>query len=366
MNRGRRAATLALTLTLTGGALAAEPRPAAPRTDVPSFRDMMTLPTPGSGPAPQPAAKPQPAPEAPPDPRADLAYGAYQRGLYIEAFNLAKARAEGPRLNAPAMTLLGELHAKGQGVPRDMKAAVGWYERASDLGDRQAMLELGLLKLRGEDGVERDPKGAVELFQAAGELNQPAALYNLALLKLQGEVTPEDAKGAAADMRAAAKLGEPDAQYAYAVLLKEGRGVEADLDQSVAWLARAAAQDQPAALVEYGIAVFNGKGIPKDEDEAARLFRRAADRGNAIGQNRLARLYAHGRGVTRDPVRAAAWHRMAAAQGLVDTWLEGYVQTLSDADRKAADALYATWSAGFGPEFAAAPAAPSPQAAGKP
>ncbi|MFD1704246.1 tetratricopeptide repeat protein [Methylopila henanensis] len=363
----RLAAALAAAAIVCGGAQGqTRPNERDPKLPVPSFKDMMILTPDGAGDptrhaAPPPPKAPGPEAAAAVDPNADLPYGAYQRGHYIEARSQALKLAEGARLNSAAMTLLGELYAKGQGVRRDMPQAMAWYERAADLGDPQAMLALGLIHVNG-DGVPKNVARAIEEFERAGELGQPAALYNLGLLRLQAG----DARAAAKAFAKAAEIGEPDAQYAYAVLLREGRGVPADPAAAASWLAKAAAQDQIAAMVEYAIALFRGVDVEKNELEAARLFRRAADRGNAIGQNRLARLYAYGRGVGRDPVRAAAWHRLASDQGLVDTWLEGFVQTLPEAQRTEAAALARSWATPFGPIPEAEAAGARTMAAPKP
>ena len=71
------------------------------------------------------------------DPNVDLVYGAYQRGLYKTAFDLATKRAQ---FNADpkAMTMLGELYANALGVKRDYAKAAEWYKRAADAGDREA------------------------------------------------------------------------------------------------------------------------------------------------------------------------------------------------------------------------------------
>lgn len=343
----------------------AAPDLARPELPIPSFRDMMRI-TPHGVPSapPEGVAEETAAPaEDPFDPNADVAFGAYQRGLYLRAYDEAKRRAEATPPDPAAMTLLGELYANGYGVSRAPETAVGWYARAAKAGDRQAMTALALARVEGFGGP-KDEKAAAALFEQAGEKNEPEALYNLAVMKFERGGAPQQAV-AARLMKRAAELGEAAAQYAYAVLLKEGRGVEKDPSASAEWMRRAAEQDDVAALVEYGIAVFQGAGVVKNEAEAARLFRRAADRGNAIGQNRLARLYAYGRGVERDPAKAAAWHALARRQGLQDPWLEGFVETLPPEEREAASRLVARWTEGFGPVARAsesdAPPSTSPQ-----
>ena len=67
--------------------------------------------------APAPAAQPQQA-------VIDLAYGAYERGYYLTAFNEATKFAA--QNDAAAMTLLGELYSQGLGVPLDDAKAALW------------------------------------------------------------------------------------------------------------------------------------------------------------------------------------------------------------------------------------------------
>ena len=50
-------------------------------------------------------------------PPADPAYGAYQRGLYLTALNLARPRAEAG--DGAAQTLMAEILSRGLGVPRN-------------------------------------------------------------------------------------------------------------------------------------------------------------------------------------------------------------------------------------------------------
>ena len=66
----------------------------------------------------------------------DFAYGAFQRGLYLTAFELALPRAESG--DPVAQTLIAELFWKGLGVARDRKKAVDWYKFAAEGGDRAA------------------------------------------------------------------------------------------------------------------------------------------------------------------------------------------------------------------------------------
>lgn len=269
----------------------------------------------------------------------DLAYGAYQRGLYVTAYREALLRLERNKADASAMTLLGELYNQGLGVKLDAKKAAEWYQLAATRGDANALAALGLMALDGR-GMDKNPtQGRTWLEQAAAK-GQPAACYNLALLLLASP-SATDLERAVALLRKAAQAEIPDAQHALGVLYLQGRGVDRDAAEAAKLFERAAQNGSSVGEVEYAILLFNGQGVPASESQAARYFRRAAAKGNAIAQNRLARLLAAGRGVPQNRIDAAAWHILAAAQGLSDPWLDSVLKDLSAEDRKRAERLAA-------------------------
>src|SRR5690349_7283312 len=69
--------------------------------------------------------------------------------------SLADVKAAAERGDASAQFRLGQLHAKGQGVPHDFVRAVEWYRTAADQGYAEAQLALGLAYRLG-NGVRRD------------------------------------------------------------------------------------------------------------------------------------------------------------------------------------------------------------------
>ena len=89
------------------------PAAAAPDKPAPAAKPKIGAAAKKPAPSPQPTATAPPA--APDDPNADLVYGAYQRGLYKTAFDLAIKRAQ-EKGDPKAMTMLGELYANAFGV----------------------------------------------------------------------------------------------------------------------------------------------------------------------------------------------------------------------------------------------------------
>jgi len=152
-------------------ARAPQPVPAVPAAAPVEARSPVEAP-PWPSPAPAPsratAFGANPSPSAGAQPREpDLAFGAFQRGHYLTAFNEAQRRASAQG-DVKAMTLLGELYSHGLGVPRDHTRAVEWYSLAADRGDREAMYALALLRFAGLGG-QRDRDAAVRLLQEAAQ-----------------------------------------------------------------------------------------------------------------------------------------------------------------------------------------------------
>ncbi len=293
----------------------------------------------------QPAKLAQPAAAA--DGDGDVAYAAFQRGLYLTAFREATKRVD-EKNDPKSMTLLGELYADGLGVPNDDKKAADWYKLAAARGDREAIFALAMFRLTGRAGAIDRNEGAKLLAEAA-KLGHVIAAYDLALLYLEGQLLPQDFTRAAELMKVAADAGNPQAQYALATFYKEGRGVKMNAQEATRLLAAAARSGYTDAEIEYGIALFNGTGVKKDERAAGEFLLKAAKKNSAPAQSRLALMYASGKGLKADPIEAARWHLIAVAGGSNDQYLEDFVRKMTPADRAAAEAKAKPWIARMQP-----------------
>jgi hypothetical protein len=276
-----------------------------------------------------------PAATAPEKPGSDVAYGAYQRGYYVTAFQEAMKRLDKNKSDVAAMTLVAEIYRDGSGVKKDPAEAARWYKLAADLGNPQAQFQLAAAALRGE-GVPEDRKLAKSMLEKAAAQGHAGAFYNLGIMAIDADI--QDFKAAAAWFRKAAEGGNMDGAYSLAVLYREGRGVPQDIKEAARWLRLAADDHIAAAEVELAIMTFNGEGVAKDEAAAAKLFLRAAVRNNPVAMNRLARLYASGRGVNKNQVEAVKWHLLARAVGLQDEFLDGVLNNLSATERAEVEA----------------------------
>lgn len=302
----------------------------------------MAIPSIAAGTAAQDAVSPlpgQPSAEnvdpkrfgAPPT---DAAYGAFQRGLYMTALNLALPRAKAG--DPAAQTLAAEILARGLGVARNEAEAAKWYQLAAEQGVPEAQFQYALLLLDGRF-VKKDEKGAYALMQASAEAGNRLAQFNFAQLLVDREPGDAGMAKAVSYYERAALAGLADAQYAMAQVYSNGVGGK-KLDQVEArrWLVLAAVQNFDTAQVELGTWLVEGRGGTRDLKAGFGWMKRAADGGNVAAQNRLAKLYMGGIGTEPNSIDAAAWYIVARRAGLNDPEMDDFLRGLTDAEQKQA------------------------------
>ncbi|MBS9722580.1 sel1 repeat family protein [Tianweitania sp. BSSL-BM11] len=267
----------------------------------------------------------------------DEAFGAYQRGLYVTARNLAEPRAE--LGDAAAQVLIAEIYSRGLGVKRDEAEAAKWYSRAAERGVTEAQFQYAMMLLDGR-GVKRDQKQAFALMEEAANSGNRLAQFNLAQMILSGdaEPTPEAVNRAVGYFEKAADQRLADAEYAMAEVYANGLGGRTK-NESIArnFLERAAKQNYDTAQLEYASWLIAGRGGERESAAGFAWMKRAAEGGNVAARNRLAKLYVAGIGVEGDPVLGAAWYLRAQRAGLRDPEMDDHLAGLTEAQLKAAE-----------------------------
>ncbi|EGB06749.1 hypothetical protein AURANDRAFT_7002, partial [Aureococcus anophagefferens] len=127
-------------------------------------------------------------------------------------------------------------------VKSDKKAAKIW-KRAVELGDVDAMRQLGVLHDLGS-GVKLDKKKAERLYRAAADRGDATSQFNLGLL-LQSKPNIEEAFRYYA---LAADQGDTDAENSLGCCYRDGEGTEVDLGKARYWFERAAAKGDELAI----------------------------------------------------------------------------------------------------------------------
>lgn len=262
---------------------------------------------------------------------ADAAYGAFQRGLYVTARNLALPRAEAG--DAAAQTLLAEIYSRGLGVAVDEAEATRWYRLAAAQEVPEAQFRYALTLLRDDLGSAEGRS----LMQAAADSGNALAMFNQAQILVTDRPGPAGQEAAFPYFLAAARRGVGDAQYAVAQYYLQGTP-PAVADDTVArlWLRRAADRGFDTAQYELGGMMLEGLGGPRDLEAGFVWTARAARAGNIAAQVQLAKLFWGGIGTAPDDIEAAGWYVLARRAGLRDSLLEDFWLGLSpDARRRA-------------------------------
>jgi localization factor PodJL len=130
---------------------------------------------------------------------------------------------------------------EGRGLPKDLSAAVHWFERAASAGLAPAQYRLGSMYEKGV-GAPRDPAAAKRWYLKAATAGNARAAHNLAVMSADPDGGEANYLEAAKWFRKAAELGVRDSQYNLAILYARGLGVDKDLGQAFLWFALAAQQ----------------------------------------------------------------------------------------------------------------------------
>ncbi len=281
----------------------------------------------------QTTADEQPATPETEEEGVDLAYGAFQRGHYLTAFELALPRAQ---LGDPAaQTLIAEIYSRGLGLPRDESEAAFWYKSGAEGGDRSAQLKYALMLLEGRH-VAPDPEKAHELMRLSADAGNSSAQFNYGQILITTQPGREGIQKALPYMTKAAEAGIADAQFALAQIYAYGTGLdEDDPYQARFWLIQAARSGFDTAQLDLAVWLIDGIGGDTDYEAGFGWMRRAANTGNVMAQNRLSHLYINAIGTRPDPIEAAKWYILSRRAGFEDAALEDFFQGLTAQEQKA-------------------------------
>lgn len=253
--------------------------------------------------------------------KVDEAYGAFQRGLYLSALNIALPKAQ--LGDAAAQTLVAELMNNGLGVRRNPTDAAFWYEQAANAGDANAQYKYALMLLTGQN-VKQDRKAADAMMRKAADGGNREAQFNIAQILVAESPGEKGLKEALPYYEKAAMQGVPDAQYALSQLYYHMDLPREKRQQARDWLLRAALAGYDTAQYDMAVWLINGVGGERDFEEGFRWMRIAANRGHVVAQNKLAKLYVNAIGTGPDPVEAAKWYVVSRKAGLADLELEDF------------------------------------------
>lgn len=263
--------------------------------------------------------------------KVDEAYGAFQRGLYLSALNIALPRAQ--LGDAASQTLVAELLNNGLGVRRNPADAAFWYEQAARAGDANAQYKYALMLLTGEN-VKQDKKAADAMMRKAAEGGSREAQFNVAQLLVAANPGEKGLQEALPFYEKAALQGVPDAQYALSQLYYHMDLPREKRQQARDWLLKAALAGYDTAQYDIALWLINGIGGERDYEAGFRWMRIAANRGHVAAQNKLAKLYVNAIGTGPDPIEATKWYVLSRKAGMADLELEDFFLGIDDKTQK--------------------------------
>ena len=155
--------------------------------------------------------------------------------------------------------------------------------RHADMGVPEAITSLGNTYRDGKLGLVKSAKKAARLYERAAELGDVDAMTNLGTLYGFGNGVKMNKKKAAKLYRMAADAGHTSALVLLGGLMHQKK----DFSESVRLFGLAAARGSSIALYNLADIYQYGKGVPKDLDEARRLFVLAAAKGRTEAETRL-------------------------------------------------------------------------------
>ncbi|HTT96570.1 MAG TPA: hypothetical protein VMF58_00860 [Rhizomicrobium sp.] len=147
----------------------------------------------------------------------DKGVAAYDAKNYEEAFKIFESIDD---RDVAAMRNVALMLRKGQGTPKDPKAAEDMYARAATGGLATAAADLGEMLLKGEAG-EPDPKAALPWLMGAAEAGHPVAALEAGEIVEAGTAGPKDIATARKLYQIAADAGMEEARKRLSALPAE-------------------------------------------------------------------------------------------------------------------------------------------------
>lgn len=171
----------------------------------------------------------------------------------------------------------------------DKQKARIYYEKASDAGCADAMLNLGTMYNSG-DGVTKDTHKALMLTEKAANAGNAVAQQNMFVLLRESDPTR-----AISYLRKSAEQGHANAMRDLGVMTMTGQmGISVDVNKALQLEKGAAEKGNNVAMHDLGYFYANGLGVKKDLDKAAIYFYKGSKAGNQKARTGMSDCYKAG------------------------------------------------------------------------
>lgn len=215
-----------------------------------------------------------------------------------------------------------ECYEQGRGIKADFAKAMQFYRKAASFGHTEAMIQLGLILLKGLLAQQPSPREGISWLKRALQQScnvDPSILHELGLaLETPGVSLIPDEEFAFQLFARAAELGYAPSQYKLGLAYEQGiLGCPVDPQSSIHWYKEAAEQGDPEAQIAMSCWCLTGADdiFPQDSEKAYDWARLAAEKGDTRAMYALGSYIEEGIGVEANINEAKRWYKRAAAQG---------------------------------------------------
>ena len=209
---------------------------------------------------------------------------------------------------------LAIMYDKGDGVKKDKKRALEFYQKACDAKDGWSCYTLGYIYQSG-NGVAKDKKKALELYKRACDNSEASGCYNLGYIYQYGDGVAKDEEKAVALYKKACDKGNSFGCNSLGYMYDYGVGVAKDKSKAVELYKKACDKGNVIGCYNLAYMYQSGIGVGEDKIKAVELYRKACDKNNASSCYNLGYMYQYGDGIAKDSVKAAALYRKACDNG---------------------------------------------------
>ena len=212
--------------------------------------------------------------------------------------------------NGEAMCQIGLLYDSGKGVAKNIDTANQWYLKAGEAG-----FSYGYTNLADNYKSAKNYDKAIEYFHKAVEMGNEDAIRDEAnFIKTIADdyYSAEDNAKAMEYYLKAADKGNGGAMHLIAKIYFLGLGVSKDINAAKQWLQKAGEAGASSAYKDLAVIAQN----ENDYTKAMEYYLKAADMGNGEAMCRIGLLYDSGKGVTKNIDTANQWYLKAGEAGL--------------------------------------------------
>ena len=197
-------------------------------------------------------------------------------------------------MTASEWTAMGIAYAKGLGLgnmKKDTDKALECLKKAADMGETEAMVNLGLLYEMGETKFTQYEAEAVKWYRKASDLGDAEGQVLLGNMFFEGKGNlPKDYTKAAALFRKAAEQNNAIGQRRLGVLYMLGYGVKESPVEAAKWFQKAADQEDGNAQFALGKCYEDGIGVPLDKNKALYWYTKSSGNGVMVSDEIFERL----------------------------------------------------------------------------